>query len=172
VNPLLGGQGDTVPVRLSDQYREARLPVGKLTGVFEMIEGHLSILADLDEVAVGITHVAPPAVIVEWLGKKERSFVAPLLVAGPNVGDTQVKKATHSVAIRRCFKEDLWLVGRRATAGIENDPGMSQLDVAGIVRLDHFPAKNSDIEVLRFFLVSHGEEVSGKEAFVCNRRVG
>jgi len=34
-----------------------------------------------------------------------------------------------------------------------------------------FPAKNSDIEVLRFVLVAHGEEVSCKEAFVCNRRV-
>lgn len=34
---------------------------GSLTGVtFEVVEGHLSILADLDEVAVGITHVAPP----------------------------------------------------------------------------------------------------------------
>jgi hypothetical protein len=123
--------------------------VGKLTGIFETIEGHLSILADLDEVAVGITHVAAPfpAVIVHRLGKKERSLVAPLFVAGPDVGDTQVKEAIHSVEIRRCFKEDLWLVGRRATAGIENDPGISQLDVAGIVRLDHFPAKNSDIEV-------------------------
>ncbi len=40
---------------------------GNSTGVaFETVEGHLSILADLDKVAVGITHVATPfpAVIV------------------------------------------------------------------------------------------------------------
>jgi hypothetical protein len=40
---------------------------GNSTGlVFETVERHLSILADLDEVAVGITHVATPfpAVIV------------------------------------------------------------------------------------------------------------
>ena len=40
---------------------------GDSTGiVFETVERHLSILADLDEVAVGITHVATPfpAVIV------------------------------------------------------------------------------------------------------------
>jgi hypothetical protein len=45
----------------------------------------LCILADRDEVAVGITHVATPfpAVIVQRLGKKDRSFVAPLFVAGP-----------------------------------------------------------------------------------------
>jgi hypothetical protein len=38
----------------------------KLTVVVEPVESHLSILADLDEVAVGITHVAAPfpAVIV------------------------------------------------------------------------------------------------------------
>jgi len=41
--------------------------LGNSTGVvFETVERHLSILADLDEVAVGITHVATPfpAVIV------------------------------------------------------------------------------------------------------------
>lgn len=48
--------------------------------------------------------------IVQWLGKEERSFLAPLFVAGPDVGDPQVKKAIHSVEIRRRFEEDLWLV--------------------------------------------------------------
>jgi len=149
------------------------LSLVKLTVVVEPVEGDFSILADLDEVAVGITHVAAPfpAVIVQWLGKEERSFVTPLFVAGPDVGDTQVKEAIRSVEIRRCFKKDLWLVGSRTTAGIENDPRISQLDLAGIVWLDHFPAKNSDIEVLRFVLVPHREEVSCEEAFVCNRSI-
>src|SRR5271169_2063221 len=42
------------------------LPLAKLTAVVEPVEGDFSILADLDEVAVGITHVAAPfpAVIV------------------------------------------------------------------------------------------------------------
>ena len=57
------------------------LSLPKLTAVVGSVEGDFSVLADLDEVAVGITHVAAPfpAVIVEWLGEKERSFVAPLL---------------------------------------------------------------------------------------------
>jgi hypothetical protein len=41
--------------------------LGNLISIpLETVEGHLSILADLDEVAVGITHVAAPfpAVIV------------------------------------------------------------------------------------------------------------
>src|SRR5262249_38606886 len=77
--------------------------------VFETVERLLSILADLYEVAVGITQVtAPfPAVIVQRLGKKARALVAPLFVAGPDVGDTQVEEAIHSVQIRRCFEENL-----------------------------------------------------------------
>ena len=89
----------------------------------------MTILADLDEIAVEITHItAPfPAVIVERLGKKERSSVAPLFVARPDVGDTQVKEAIHFVEIRRCFEEHFWLVGSWAAAGIENDPGIATL---------------------------------------------
>ena len=64
------------------------------------------------------------------------------------------------------------LVGSRATSGIQNDPGISQLEVAGIVRLDHFPVKNSDLEALQSVLAPHGEEGSGEKALVCNRRVG
>src|SRR5580692_468703 len=105
-----------------------KLP-GTLKGVvLEPVESHLRILADLDEVAVRITHVAAPfpAAIVQRLGKKERSFVAPLFVASPDVSDTQVEKAIHSIEIRRSIEENFWLVGSRATAGIENDPGIRQ----------------------------------------------
>jgi hypothetical protein len=64
-------------------------------------------LADLDDVSVGITHVATsfPAVIVQRLGKKDRAFVAALFVAGPDVSDTQIEKAIHSAEIRRCFEK-------------------------------------------------------------------
>ena len=37
-----------------------KLPGDLTAAVFEAVEGHLSILADLDKVAVGITHVATP----------------------------------------------------------------------------------------------------------------
>lgn len=111
--------------------------------VVETVDGELGVLADFDDVAVGITHVAAPfpAVIVSpWLGKKQCSFLTPLFVAGPDVGDTQIEEATYSVQIRWCFKKNLWLVGSRATAGIENNPRIFELDVAGILWLDQFPA--------------------------------
>jgi hypothetical protein len=108
--------------------------LGNSTGiVFETVERHLSILADFDGIAVGITHVATPfpAVIVQRLSKEESSLVGPLFAAGQDGGDAEVKKAIHSIEIRRGFEEDSWLVGSRTAVGIENDPGVSQLDVAG-----------------------------------------
>jgi hypothetical protein len=85
--------------------RSGCLSLAKLAAVVEPVEGDLSILADLNEGAVGITHVAAPfpAVIVKWLDEKKRSFVAPFLVAGADVGDAQIKEAIYSVQIRRCF---------------------------------------------------------------------
>jgi hypothetical protein len=71
----------------------------------------------------------------------------------------KLRKLFTPVKIRRGLEENLWLVGSRATTGIENDPGVSQLVVAGILGLDHVPAKDSDVEVLRFLLIPHGEEV-------------
>ena len=52
-----------------------------------------------------------------------------MFVAGPDVGDTQIKEATDSAQIRRCFKNDLRLVGSRATAAISTMPkGLSPLN--------------------------------------------
>ena len=141
--------------------------------LFEVVERHLSVLADLDDVAVGIAHIATPfpTVVVERLGEEERSFGAPLFVTGPDVGDAQVEEAVHPIEIRRGFEDDLGLVRRRAATRIENDPGIGELDVAGIFRLDYFPAENSDVEVLRLFLIFHSEEMRDEKAFVGNRRV-
>lgn len=116
----------------------------------ERVEGKLGVLSNLDEVAVGITHVAAPfpAIgICERLGKKSRASFDPLFVTGPDVGDAQVEEAADSVEIRRRFEEDLGLVGSWAAARIEDDPTVRQLDVAGVFRLDQFPAKNADVEV-------------------------
>jgi hypothetical protein len=118
-------------------------------------------LADLDEIAIRIAHVTTPfpAMIVERFGEEDRSFGAPLSVTVSDVGDAQVEKAVHPIEIGRSLKEDLGLIGSRFAAGIENDPGVGQLNVAGILRLNHFPAENSDVEVFRFFLIPHGEEM-------------
>jgi hypothetical protein len=52
--------------RVSFEQLDDGIGCAKLTAVVEPVEGDFGILADLDEVAVGITHVATPfpAVIV------------------------------------------------------------------------------------------------------------
>jgi len=83
----------------------------------------------------------------------------------------KLRKLFTLLRSRGGFEEDIGLVRRRATTRIENDPGIGELDIAGIFRLDYFPAKNADVEVLRFFLIFHGEEMRDEKAFVGNRRV-
>jgi hypothetical protein len=111
--------------------------------LFEVVECHLSISADLDEVTIGIAHVAArfPTVVVERLGEEERSFGAPLFVTGPDVGDAQVQEAVHPVEIQRRFEQNIGLVRRRATTRIENDPGIGELDIAGFSDLITFPPR-------------------------------
>ena len=57
---------------------------------FEVVKRELRILANLNQIAVWITHVATPfpAMVVERLSEKDRAFVAPLFVTGPNIRDT------------------------------------------------------------------------------------
>ncbi len=78
---------------------------GSLNGVvFETVEGHLSILADLDEVSVGITHVAAPAALVKCVAAFERwaQMLAPPKATpwdGPPV--SKVCRVAPSVAAKR-----------------------------------------------------------------------
>ena len=152
--------------------RESGRPL-QFSGVFfEVVERQLGILADLDEVAVAdraCSNAIPSR--QDWPSgsvRKTAPFGAPLLCNTPRCRPG-FEKAARGVAIGRGFENDLWLIRRRATAGIENDPGVGQLDVAGIFRFDHFPAKNSHVEVLRFRLVLHSEEMRDVESFVGNR---
>ena len=102
-----------------------------------MIERDLRILPNLDQVAVWIAHVATPfpAVVIERLSEKDRTFFTPLFVTGPDVRDPQIEEAIHCVEISGRFEKNLRLVGRWTATGIENDPRVGELDVAGILRL-------------------------------------
>jgi hypothetical protein len=90
------------------------LSLAKLTVLFEPVDGELSILTDLDEVAIGMTHVTAPFPAIR-IGngavRKNAPLSPPFLVAAPDVRDLPIKEAIDSVQIRRCFKKDLWLVG-------------------------------------------------------------
>jgi hypothetical protein len=81
--------GSAVQVRLAASCHVD--PPVNLTGVlFEVVNRKLCILANLDQVAVWIAHVATPfpPVVVERLSEKDCAFVVPLFVTGPDVRDT------------------------------------------------------------------------------------
>src|SRR4029077_6524683 len=89
-----------------------------------------------------------------------------------DVGDAQIDEAVHTVQILRGFEDHFGLVGRRAATGIENNPGVGELDVAGIFRLDHFAAEDADVEISRFCLILHGQEMRDEKALLGNRCMG
>ena len=72
-------------------------------------------LADLDEVPVGITHVAAqfPTAIIQGFGEQVRGVFAPLFVASPDIGNAQIEEAVHSVETRRCFERTSGFSGLR-----------------------------------------------------------
>ena len=121
-----------------------RLCSGSFCVLLKAVDSHLSILSDLDDVAVGIAHVTSRfvTVVIERLGQKMRTLCRPLLVASPDVGHAQVEKAVERVQIARRLEKDLRLVRRRAAAKVQNDPGIGELDVNGMLA-DDFAAQNS-----------------------------
>src|SRR3981189_2028197 len=109
----------------------------------EGVDGSLRGLANLDEVAVRITHVAAQfmAVIIEGLGEEPSALLGPLFIACVNVCDAPIEEAAHPIQISGWREPYIGLVRRRTSAGIEDDPGILQLDVAGIFLLHDFSAQ-------------------------------
>src|SRR5580692_2541324 len=57
------------------------------------------------------------------------------------------------------------LSGVGPSAGVQNDPRVRQLDVAGVLRFNDLTAQHVDIELCRAFLVGDGGEMRDVKAF-------
>jgi len=68
-----------------------------------------------------------------------------MFVTRPNVRDTQIEEAVYSVEIRRGLRRTSGLSGVGPPPELRTIQRLASFDVAGILRLYHFPAKNSDI---------------------------
>ena len=93
----------------------------------------------------------------------------PLAITLRDVGDAQIEEAAEPIRVLRRREEDLRLIGRRTSAGVQNDPRVRQLDVAGVLRFNDLTAQHVDIELCRAFLVGDGEEMRDVKAFFCDR---
>src|SRR5439155_4449798 len=86
-------------------------------------------LANLDQVPVGIAHVtADLAATIDRRGQKLRSAGAPLLIHGPDVGDTDVQEARGVIWIRGRHERHARLVVRGSPADTDSDPAVRQGD--------------------------------------------
>src|SRR5436190_1118706 len=74
-------------------------------------------LADLDEIAVRVTHVAANLrAVVLWLGQEVGSSASPILVRGLDVGDTNIQEAGNLIGVHRGTKRHGgFIVGWAAT---------------------------------------------------------
>src|SRR5215211_5108058 len=91
--------------------------------------GHAGRLANLDQVAVGVAHVAAdlPAVDLGW-SEELGPAGAPLLVGGVDIGHPEVEEGTGASGIGRWFQHDLGLVIGRSPTDVDDHPAVGQLD--------------------------------------------
>src|SRR5262245_66181699 len=88
-------------------------------------------LADLDQVAVGVTHVAANLRAAIDRGRHELGpFRAPLLVARLDVRYAQVHEGRDRVVELVVHDRDVWLVGWGGTSPVNHSPGAGSADHA------------------------------------------
>ena len=82
-------------------------------------------LPHFDQVTVRIADVAADLVLVLFVRRQELSTPgAPLRIHGVDVFDPDIEEAADPVGIARGLQGDLRLVVGRASAGIDDDPGV------------------------------------------------
>jgi hypothetical protein len=99
--PQASGNWTTGP-QPSDAASDSRREPNEWLLGLEVVERELGILADLDEVAVGIAHLATPfpSAVIQRFSEENRSFCTPFLVTSPDVCNARVEETADSVAIR------------------------------------------------------------------------
>src|SRR5215472_1212019 len=86
-------------------------------------------LTDLDEMAVGVAHVAADLGTTVDRGCEElRAASPPLLVGATDVGDAYVHEARDGREVRRRLERHAGLVVGRSAGDADGDPGVGQGD--------------------------------------------
>src|SRR5262245_62239525 len=119
----------------------ARQILGPLLGEvsFEQSRG----LADLDQVAVGVTHVAANLGAAIDRGRHELGpFRSPLLVARLDVRYAQVHEGRDRVVELVVHDRDVRLVGGGGTARVHDHPRVGELDHAWVLLKNYLAAQN------------------------------
>src|SRR5260370_26024960 len=82
-----------------------------------------SYLPDLDDIVVRVTHVAANlSAVVLWLGQEFGPSASPLLVAGPDVRDTNIQEAGHLIRVLRGTNRHGGFIVHLAPTAVHNPP--------------------------------------------------
>ena len=110
--------------------------------------GHAGRLADLDQVPVGVAHVAADLAAVD-LGWREELGPAgtPLLVDGLDISHPKVEEGAGLGGVDRWYQDDLGLVIGRSSTDIDDHPAIGQLDDRRLTVQHDLAAKHPGVEV-------------------------
>jgi hypothetical protein len=87
---------------------------------------HSGRLSDLDEVSVGVAHVAANlGAAINRRGQKGRALGRPFLVDLFDVGYTEVEECADTVEVGGDLEVDVWFVVGWAAARVDDDPTRS-----------------------------------------------
>src|SRR5262249_18891146 len=123
-------------------------------------------LPDFDQVAVGVAEVAAdfwPA--VDWRREEVGASLAPGLVDGLDVGDSDVQEAAHTIGILWWLENDVRLVLCRSAADVDDDPAVRERDDRRLAGEDDLAAKDVAVEMSGAFDVPSDDEVCERDSF-------
>src|SRR5713226_9610957 len=105
-------------------------------------------LPDLDEIAVRVTHVAANlSAVVLWIGQEFGPSASPLLVRGPDVGDTNIQEAGNLIGVLRGTKRHVGFIVCWAATDIQNQPTSGNVDDGGFVSANNGASENAQIKL-------------------------
>src|SRR5713101_4565299 len=121
-------------------------------------------LADLDQVAVGVSNVrADLASMILRLGEELGALRRPFLVGLGNVGDANVEECARAVGVRRRSESHGGLVVRRTATDIEDQPGVRNLHDDRVALEENLAVEQRSIELTGPVLVGNHQKVRNDE---------
>ena len=105
-------------------------------------------MPNLDDIAVGVTHVAANLhPVVLWLGQEFGSSASPLLVRVLDVCNTNIEKARNLIGVLRGTKRNSGFIIRWAATDIHNQPAIGELDDGRLAAANNVASENAHIKL-------------------------
>src|SRR6266852_3177233 len=105
-------------------------------------------LPDLDEIAVRVTHVAADlSAVVLWFGQKFGPSASPLLIAGTDIGNTNIQEAGNLIGVHRGTKRHGGFIVGWAATDVHNQPTIGNLNDGGFPAANNGASENAHIKL-------------------------